>query len=260
MAVSFKNPPIHEVALGYSFLARPDLLVPYLGQFWAEIQGEYPKCQHAAPIVDNSNFDPIGEFPLPRLWFTSEDGSRLVQLQQDRLIFNWRDIGRDEPYVRFPAIRAEFERIQRIFETYVQRVTGQAIHPAGFILTYVNIIKRTEGWPSFGEVGEVIPDLRWRDEKRFLPPPSELSWVAKFNLPNDFGALTADVRPAKVATSNEPVLRFELAANSGSLGGRAIGFSDWVEVAHHWIVHAFKDLTADKMHSKVWLVEEAGEP
>lgn len=255
MAVSFKNPPINEVALGIAFLPRPDLLVPHLGRFWAEIGEEYPQCQHASPILENSDAGAISEFPLPRLWFISKDSSRLVQLQQDRLLFNWRDVGTEVPYVRFPAIWAEFERVRRIFETYVERLTGETIHAASFSLTYVNIIKRGEGWTSFEDVDRVFPDLRWRGDGRFLPSPTEVVWKATFPLPNDFGTLTASMQPAKLVRSNLPILRFELAAGSGSLGGREIEFGEWVKVAHDWIIQSFKDLTGTEMHSKFWLLE-----
>lgn len=255
MAVSFKNPPINEVALGVTFLPRPDLLVPHLGRFWAEIGDEYPQCQHASPILDNADAGVIGELPLPRLWFISKDGTRLVQLQQDRLLFNWRDVGADLPYVRFPAIRAEFERVLGIFEAYVQRLTGEAIHAARYNLTYVNIIKRGEGWTSFEDVDRVFPALRWRSEGRFLPLPVELAWKGTFPLPNDFGTLTASIQPAKLVRGDLPILRFELATDSGSLGGRTIEFGEWVKVAHEWIIQSFRDLTGTEMHSKFWLLE-----
>lgn len=256
MAVSFKNPPLNEVAIGYTFLPRPDLLIPHLGRFWAEIDKTYPRCQHAAPIVDNINTGVLGDLPLPRIWFTSEDDTRLVQLQQDRLLVNWRDTGAGTPYVRFPAVRAEFERVQDLFRTYVERLTSEAIHPATYNLTYVNIIKQGEGWTSTADIGRVFPHLRWHGDERFLPLPSDVGWKGTFPLPDGFGSLTAQVQLAKLVRDNQPILRFELAANSGSLGGNAMEFGKWVELAHHWIVHSFKDLTGEEMHRKFWLIED----
>lgn len=259
MTVSFKKPPINEVALGYTFLVRPDLLIPHLGRFWAEILDVYPNCQHALPIVDGADLGVLGDLPLPRIWFVSADNTRLVQLQQDRLIFNWRDVGEGRSYVRFPAIRAEFERVRDLFQKYVENVTGQPIVATGYNLTYVNIIRRIENWSSVDDVSMVFPDLLWRGEKRFLPRPIEQVWKAKFALPNDFGTILADVQPAKLAKGNDAILKFELTALSGSLGGRPIDFGEWVQVAHDWIVHSFTDLTGDEMHSKVWLLDDGGE-
>ena len=259
MAVSFKKPPINEVALGYTFLVRPDLLIPHLGRFWAEIIDAYPNCQHAPPIFDGPDLGVLGDLPLPRIWFVSADNTRLVQLQQDRLIFNWRDVGEDRSYVRFPAIRAEFERVRDLFQKYVASVTDQPIVATGYSLAYVNIIRRTENWSSFGDVSVVFPDLLWRGENRFLPRPIEQVWKAKFSLPNDFGTILADVQPAKLVKGNDAILKFELTALSGSVGGRSIDFGEWVQVAHDWIVRSFKDLTGGEMHSKVWLLEDGGE-
>ena len=258
MALTFQKPPLNEVALGYSFLPRPDLLIPHLGRFWAEIDSAYPSCQHAAPIIDNADADAaaFGDLPLPRIWFTSKDGTRLVQLQQDRLIFNWRDTGSGEPYERFPAVQAEFERVDDLFRAYVERLSGEAIHPAMYSLTYVNMIKQGDGWSTFEDVGRVFPDLQWRAESRFLPTPSEIAWKASFALPNGFGRLTAHVQPAKLVRDSQPVLKFELTANSGSLGGRAIDRREWIDLAHNWVIQSFKDLTGNEMHQNFWLLEE----
>lgn len=256
MSVSFKKPPINEVALGYTFLGRPDLLIPHLGRFWAELEGAYPNCQHAAPILDDSEQVSFTELLLPRIWFTSADSSKLVQLQQDRLIFNWREVGLGEPYCRFPAIRAEFHRVRKLFEDYVARVTGIPILPAGYNLTYVNVIKVGDGAKLFQNIGMVFPDFAWNGRPgRFLPPPSSLGWSGTFSLPDNFGTFVAEIQPGKLTKTNEPIIKFELRAGSGSLGGKTIDFDQWIDVAHTWVIHAFKDLTSEEMQSKVWFLE-----
>jgi hypothetical protein len=125
-------------------------------------------------------------------------------------------------------------------------------------LTYVNVIKVGEGWSSTGDISDVFPDFTWRGKgkERFLPAPSLMSWRLDFPLPGGLGNLSTNVQPAKLARDGEPILKFELAANSGSLGGKDIEFNDWAPVAHEWIVRAFKDLTSSKMHDKLWMLEK----
>lgn len=68
--------------------------------------------------------------------------------------------------------------------------------------------------------------------------------------------LSAQLQPAKLAKEDAPILKFELVANSGSLGGKEIALDDWAAVAHEWIVRAFKDLSSSGMHNKFWLIEK----
>lgn len=258
MNPSFKRPPINEVVLGYSFLKRDDLLVPHYGRFWNEIVDQYPSCQHAAPIVDPQDPSPFSDIPLPRVWFVSADETRLVQLQQDRLIFNWRDRQTGGQYVRFPAIRSEFERVRGLFESFVRSISADPIVPASYSLTYVNVIRAGEGWSNPDELGSVFPDLHWHRENRFLPAPTSLEWKSQFSLPDGYGSLVASIMPGKLRSQNIPIQRFELQASSGSLGGRSLKYEDWVEVAHDWILRAFEDMTSERMR-EYWRGDSKGD-
>ena len=256
MAISFKKPPLSEVALGYTFLPRPDLLIPHLGLFWGDVRDAYPGCQHATPIIDNPEFELVSDLPLPRVWLTSGDNARLIQLQQDRLLFNWRDSGDGTPYIRFPSIRQEFERVDALFKAHVHKLTSVALHPTSYTLTYVNLIRSGEGWSSMGDLGEIFPDLTWRSESRFLPRPTEMAWKSTFPLPDGFGSLTAHIQPGKLVRTEAPILKLELNASSGSLGGKVLDMREWVTLAHDWITQAFKDLTSTHIQEKNWQRED----
>ena len=80
MAITFDDPPLNEVALGSTFLPRPDFLVPYFGAFWQEISNEFPKVAHPPPIVTPGERldEGSGIFFLPRIWMLSADSATLV--------------------------------------------------------------------------------------------------------------------------------------------------------------------------------------
>ena len=44
------------------------------------------------------------ETETPRLWLMNEEESRLLQLQQDRLVVNWRKLPSDTPYPHYQSI------------------------------------------------------------------------------------------------------------------------------------------------------------
>lgn len=261
MAVNFKKPPLNEVALGQAFLPRPDLLLPYFGRFWAKLGAQYPRCEHAAPVLDSSQsqlpVDPASGGPLPRVWFIDETGGRLVQLQQDRLVVNWRDTGDGAEYVRFPAILQQFEYARRLLDEMLREETGVPTQPARYTLHYVNTIQNGEGWHTAADVGEVFRDICWRAGPRFLPAPEHAGFRWGFSLPRELGRLDVSLAPALLTRDKSRVMKFEIVATSPGLGGTSIEFDDWVSVAHDWVVNAFKDLTQPDMHRQFWKHEES---
>ncbi len=121
----FKAPPVREVAIGVQFERIPALSQAHVGLFWSMIRDDYPVTQDQEPLpsqVEDLSGTPMPplfkiEFgptpPLRRAWFLNSDGSRLVQLQQDRLVHNWRY--QDEPYPRFEPLAEAFHGFQESF-------------------------------------------------------------------------------------------------------------------------------------------------
>ncbi len=147
--VTFADPPVNEVALGRTFLPRPDFLLPYYGVFWERVRSKFPKAEQAPPLFDPAvSVDP--SFLLPRVWFIAEDGATLLQLQQDRMHFNWRQTDEAKAYVRFSRVQEEFLREWGEFEKCVPEATEQPLQPTGAELSYINFIS-IEGLTKFGE-------------------------------------------------------------------------------------------------------------
>ena len=86
----------------------------HAGLYWNDIRSEYPKASEQAPIPPA--FETFGTKPMltssiqiqamlvppvPRLWFETDDGEHLVQLQQDRLLHNWR---KRSPGMEYPPM------------------------------------------------------------------------------------------------------------------------------------------------------------
>ena len=115
--VSFDHPPVQEIAFSVQ-LVEP-LSLEAMVDIGRALSASFPVWQMQPPLprmvpsVIGQPFSLIASVgvPLPRFWFVSEDGLRLVQVQEDRVAFNWRRLGRDVPYPRYGTLRSEFERI-----------------------------------------------------------------------------------------------------------------------------------------------------
>lgn len=250
--VTFAKPPLKEVVLGKVFAARPDLLIPYLGTFWSRIRDTYPKTAHAQIVLaegESPVIDATGNW-VPRLWFTSVDDAFLVQVQQDRLYLNWRDTESGTPYVRFPTLLTEFNRVWTLFEQLVLEFTGAPIVPVRNELTYTNFVPAGPAWSSVIQLGNVLRDFSWSPRGRVIGEPKSYSSRTLFDLPDDAGHLRVNVDTARRRSDASLVLKLELQA-TGSASG-ALSWDRWVVVAHDSLVQGFKDLTTEQMHSAHW--------
>lgn len=250
-SISFDDPPIKEVALGRTFLPRPDFLLPYFGSFWAQIRDEFPTTEHAAPIIDT----PEGftdAFLLPRVWFISSDAATLVQLQQNRVHYNWRQTDAKKTYVRFPAVQSKWLDIWGKFEKFVAEMTKEPVKPVAGELTYTNIIDAPGATSAF-EIAEqslVIPLSEAR--RQSLGAPKSFNCAYSYELAG-IGTLVISTAAAKQKSTNNEVLKLELTVKGNC--SEEDRFDLWSEKAHDTIVRAFKDLTRPAMHAQ-WKLRE----
>lgn len=253
MTITFDNPPLNEVALGRTFLPRPDFLVPHFGAFWNQVRTQFPNVAHAPPIVgpNDSPFDEGGTL-LPRVWLLSEDSSTLVQLQQNRFHFNWRQTPEKATYIRFPAIQAECLRLWALFEEFIRVTTGEPLRPTSAELTYINFIAIDTAKGAFEIAEKTLQDPVWSLHPRFLPAPTAFAHSFSFDVPNEIGVLQVSTATA-LKRDGGNVFKLELTVRGKHLEG--ISFGHWSSQAHDFLVAAFKDLTKPEMHA-AWKLRE----
>jgi len=153
----FKQPPLVEVALAVDFLPIADfgaLRMAALADRWS---AHYPTAQEQPPLPPNV---PVGMnppfapgmmvsvgAPQIRLWLLNAAEDRLVQVQRDRLILNWRAATDVNPYPRYhQALRPEFEAA---YLQFLQFLSEQGMSPpprvSGVEVTYVNAVPHEAG-------------------------------------------------------------------------------------------------------------------
>jgi uncharacterized protein (TIGR04255 family) len=118
----YGNPPVDEVVCGVLFEPIIGFLLPHFGLLWEKFRQEYPRCQEVAPlmpVVESPEQLPpqeivVSEIPLPRVWFLHDDG-RIIQVQRDRFLHNWRKL---QPANEYPRYRKVFHMFQDHFSTF----------------------------------------------------------------------------------------------------------------------------------------------
>src|ERR1700675_5095605 len=101
----FINPPVIETVLSLQFSPLEKFGIPHFGLYWQKIRNEYPRVELHPPLASvTEEYGPslihqkiglrIGlGFPIGspvRCWYVDESDNRLLQVQSDHFVYNWR--------------------------------------------------------------------------------------------------------------------------------------------------------------------------
>jgi uncharacterized protein (TIGR04255 family) len=232
-----------------------------MGLLWKRFQPEYPVCEDVVPITpiveifDNQNVEPQLKLtsipPLPRVWLISQDGTKIIQIQRDRFVHNWRKVNSGNEYPRYNSLIKDFQGYLSEFIDFLNDAELEQIQPTQYELTYVNRIPQGQGWSALKDIGQVFPDISWQvSSSRFLANPQSVSWATVFELPDKTGRLHASVTPDLL--NERPTIVFELTVRGiGQYNSWGV-LQNWFDIAHQWIVCAFADLTNQATQTQIW--------
>jgi uncharacterized protein (TIGR04255 family) len=259
----FRKPPVSEVAVGVQF---PALLNPvHLGLYYHRVKARFPKLQVHAAIPPS--FETFGEAPtvtfsiqMPlglqqRMWFLSEDENSLIQLQSDRLIFNWRGGSSASPYPHFEAVYGEFVKAFDELETLAKAegITGIAVNQCE--VTYVNPLPSASTEVPMSEPEKIFNI--WTDARgaEWKEPPEDLSFTVRYRL-NDgegkpIGRLTVALSSLVSVPQISPGFQLQMTARGVPKGEGREGVAAFHDHAHQAIVRCFAAITTPEMH-KLW--------
>jgi uncharacterized protein (TIGR04255 family) len=264
----FREPPVSEVAVGVQF---PTLLNPvHLGLYYERVRARFPKIQVQPPIAPAfETFEASPPIPVPvgiqiqpisfqpRMWFLSEDEDSLIQLQSDRLLFNWRGGLQGNPYPHFEVVHAEFVKALDELEALAEAegITGLVVNQCE-VLYFNRLPTANTGVPLSSP--EKIFRL-WTDGlgDEWTGPQEDMSLTVRYRLDdkegNPFGRLTATV--SSLAPSLVPNLgpgfQLEMTARGVPLGSGREAIAAFHDHGHRAIVRCFAALTTPEMH-KLW--------
>lgn len=259
--VRFAKPPVYEVACGVLFAATAPLLTAHIGAYWERVRKEFPNAKDAPPLLNIA--EPQGEMPvlsfeltdlppLRRAWFHSADEQNLIQVQQDRFLFNWKRASESDSYPSYNVVVERFEAQLAGFRAFCREVGVGELSFRQFELTYVNHIMDSNGLQQTG-LTELFVDHQRASGDRFLPPPEGINWTSVYELPDNSGRLQILAQSALRLPSKEKLVRLDLTARGLPADATDAGRRAWFDLAHEWITHGFADVTNPVLHSdKYW--------
>lgn len=248
----FAKAPLTEVICGVTFNA-PEFSSVHFGLYWQHIKAQYPGLP--------KDTHPIGEVPLlsippklRRVWFESLDTHKVLQLQADKFLFNWRKLETESKYPHFQEVYQEFEQEWQRFQTWWDDFSKEnprespspfdRLEVVQYELTYLNQISEALGWQSVADSPAIFNFLGgWKDFP--LGNPQTQNVNLEFALPDHLGTLSLVVGQAIKLEDNSPMLTCEITARSGFELDRSP--RQWFEETHELVVKSFMHLLQDQI-------------
>ena len=257
---SFEAPPVSETLLGVEFAPLARWRIPHFGLFWHLIRDEYPRCDvkpSLAPqdeVFGEQSVPPLArriqlEFlqqPEVRCWFQDSGESRLLQVQSDRFIHNWRKQPSLDVYPRYGQVRSRFETEWMRFQEFL---AAEKLGPATVAqceVTYVNHFERGREWASLSDLSKVV--TFWNGTSATHPDPESVETVMSFVRGST--RLRVQLQHAMRRDLAE-IVSFSLSARGRPGGGQPKHILQWMDEARSWIVNSFAELTTPAMH-QLW--------
>ncbi len=258
----YENPPIVEVVCGVTFDEIPALTAAPVGIFWQVLQPDFPRIQELPPlgptveIFDGEKKEIEMKFSsipsLPREMFYSNDENRVIQIQRDRFIYNWRKFRPDDSYPRFTKVYDSFTKRFNQFKRLMEG-TPFLFNPIQYELTYINQITFGDFGQDIKGIGGLMPALNLSFENNeLLKEPENFNFRVNFLLPNRIGRLYVVARSGTFNADKTPVILLELRVRGLPDDLSEQARDEWFQTAREWVVKGFGELICKDIQNQVW--------
>ncbi len=257
----FKRPPVAETALGVEFLPITGWTPSHFALFAREIEKDYGRVEIRDDFITSTieRFGPeakrqptvtvdLSHTPM-RWWYVDDGRGRLLQLQRDRFVHNWRKASPEATYPRYPETRVMFETAWRRFLRFVEAQGLESPTVIQCQMDYVNHLTKGDGWETPADLNKVSP-LVGGAKTVFLPAPEVVIVAARYALPSEQGRLHVAIQPALRNVDQVEILQLTMTARGKPGDGSTNDILKWLDVGHEWIVRGFVEVTTPEMHKR----------
>ena len=263
MLPDFNEPPVIETVLGLQFDSLESFSIPHFGLYWFKILADYPKFNVQPPlthVVEQFGEETrkpysiemgLAPFPELRCWFVNDTENRLIQIQKDRFIYNWRKIKETEEYPHYDYLKPKFIEEWNRFCQFLEEVKLGNVNINQCEITYVNHIDIGKGWKSYGDLNKVFSCWSGDPSVNFLPEPEMVSLNTRYVMPEKRGRLYIIMQPGIRRHDAKEILQLQLIARGKPASSSIEDIMEWFDLGHEWIVKGFTDFTTDNMH-EIW--------
>jgi uncharacterized protein (TIGR04255 family) len=261
----FDRPPVIETVLGVQFKPLARLSVADIGRFQIELESRgfstVQQQQRLEHVIEQKGarasfwtaqimLAPLAD--MPRIWFLSEptaEGQQLVQLQNDRLIQNWRRKSVDQDtYPSYSSNRAEFGQTLEVFRKFVESRQLGSLVADQCELVYVNQIPFASAKDAFQQCfGISLSTLTLNNAGSDM---ERMQFSAAYWCDAVSGRVHIEANSASIIGTTGNTIDLRITARGAPTGSDSNEILDWMDAGHHLVVNTFKDITSETMHQK----------
>ena len=252
----FASPPVVKTQLAVQFDAIAKFRAAHIGVFWRDCLGSgwRPVAETEPQPTQVETFETLELNPTPaddlnsagvfavQAVFRNNDKDTVL-IQPNRLTVRCQRQGGGRTYAE---VRELFDPILAKLGELSQVISGRALRPDLWELSYLNVIPQGELWTSPGDWPGVLPGLFTAGPVVPDATYSTFSGDWYFELPDRAGRLRLTASKSVSNRTGKLALLFGIRA-SGPLASE--GPRDWrggLDLGHEFAVRAFTSLTSEK--------------
>lgn len=262
-AVYYPNAPVVETVLAVQFEPLPGFGNAHFGWFWRDVLGDaWVDTKDAPPVPDQfEHFSAAGVAASPRIMFKTagpsdrvqfvhESDDQVVQLQQTRLMLNWRRRGGGYP--RFPERLDKFRSLWESWCSFCDRVKLGSVQPNQWEVTYYNHVPADGLWKNSRDWHKILPrlcpDVSDIDTEMLCLDSHESQW--HFEIRPGRGRLHVQLQQAVI--DNQPALVWVQTGRGHPKTSDWPGLESGLRIGHDAIIEAFEKFSSElaKSHWK----------
>ncbi len=262
---SFRKPPLVETAVAIQFNAIPNLKNVNLAIFWQAMRADFPNVSDAQPLPEQ--IEVFGEQALrprlmpsfqvapataaARLEMASSDNCTVTQVQNGRIILNWRK-GDNADYPRWKELLPKFRAAVKTFNEALATENLGPILPNQWEVVYVNHLVRGRDWDSPKDWPALLPGLVAKRNGLSVGTMESFSCRTQSLMPDNSGRVYVELLHGfnSLDSAASEILALQIAARGGVQEGNMQQAYNGLELGHQAVVRAFCDLTGNEAQSK----------
>ncbi|RLD56918.1 MAG: hypothetical protein DRJ05_10520 [Bacteroidetes bacterium] len=242
--IKLSNPPIIEVVIGVQF-SSPLIDNKLIYDCYQLIKESFPEIKEN-PILPSiiENIDGPNQENLltgfhSRKWFVNSEGHKLIQLQPDRLLFNWRKSNSEKAYPHFQNVLGEFMQVFSKFDhicSFKELINQLEI-------TYVDHIYLDDFNLKNFEINSIFNF--WN----FPKPLKNITNIFSFGHPEINGVINVNIQSAISNIDQRKLITCSTTCRG--MFNEDQDMQQWFDLSHDIIIDLFTDLISDKA-KQIW--------
>ena len=253
----YESPPVVEVALAVQLDRAVGCKAHHLAEIARRWEDDHPNVEERTPLPTmgfgsdgpDLTLDVSDKIETPRLWLQSAAGDRVVQLQQDRIVVNWKQGTAAGTYPRYRSIRKALLEAWNKLSASISDLDLDLPQPSICEVQYINHLGPSQGWRSAEDTQWFIAPWNGTMSDEFLPTDHHGRMLLHFHLPEKRGWLNIEGWTTD-REGGEKLFVLRLTSRGRASSPDIDDALDFMDLAHEWIVRGFTSATTAEAHKK----------